>query len=94
MNFTRYLLSIAAGLAAHQTNPIFEELEARHIVGAAWYRMARYGVGTLFMLPTFLILLPAEIRRRVADSFLSNATLFGFGVALGYVIEWIREKSK
>ena len=94
MSAVYYLLSIAAGLTAHQTNPIFEELEHGQLVGAGWYRMARYGVGYLLALPTLLLLFPTWQRRDVAERYLSNGVLFGFGVALGYVIEWIREKSK
>jgi len=34
MNTIRFILSIAAGLIAHQTNPLFEHLETAEAVGA------------------------------------------------------------
>ena len=95
MNTIRFILSIAAGLIAHQTNPLFEHLETAEAVGAGWYRMARYGVGYLAALPSLLLLFPAERRRVIAERYLSNAVLFGFGVAVGYVIDmFLRKKEK
>ncbi len=95
MILSKYLLAIAAGLIAHQTNPIFEDLEDAALVGAPWYRMARYGVGYLAALPTLLLMFPARLRRVVAEKYLSNGVLFGFGVAVGYVLDkWIREEKE
>jgi len=54
--------------------------------------MARYGVGYLAALPSLLLLFPAERRRVIAERYLSNAVLFGFGVAVGYVIDMFLRK--
>ena len=75
-----------------KTNPLFEHLETAEAVGAGWYRMARYGVGSLAALPSLLLLFPAERRRVIAERYLSNAVLFGFGVAVGYVIDMFLRK--
>ncbi len=92
MILSKYLLAIAAGLIAHQTNPIFEDLERDQF--AAWYRLGRYSVGMIAALPTMLLMLPREWRRRVAEAFFSNGVLFGYGVAIGYVIDKLMKERK
>jgi hypothetical protein len=85
----KILLSITAGIAAHQTNVVFEQIE-RH-TPAAWPRMSRYGFGYLCCVLIAGLVAPAEHRRVVMDAMLAGGVLFGFGVAVGYLLDYLWE---
>jgi hypothetical protein len=86
----KILLSITAGIAAHQSNAIFEQLEQH--TPAAWPRMSRYGFGYLCCVLIAGLVAPREQRRVVMDAMLSGGVLFGFGVAVGYLVDYLLEK--
>lgn len=90
MDWLRFLAPLLAGLASHQTNGFFERWEAQGTPGA-WIRLARYAVGTIFLLPSFVLLINGDRRKKtLAQVYMTNATLFGAGVGLGYVVDELR----
>jgi len=86
----KILLSITAGIAAHQSNTIFEAIEQH--TPAAWPRMSRYGFGYLCCVLIAGLVAPAEHRRVVMDAMLAGGVLFGFGVAVGYLLDYWTEQ--
>lgn len=90
MGLIRYLLPALMGIAAHQTNRIFEQME-KGGTPTAWTRLARYATGIITLVPAWLLLLESDRRdRRVLEAYLSAAVLYGVGVAVGYLLDDLR----
>jgi len=66
----KILFAITAGIAAHQTNVIFEAIEQH--TPAAWPRMSRYGFGYLCCVLIAGLVAPRDSRRVVMDSMLAG----------------------
>jgi hypothetical protein len=86
----KILTAITAGIAAHQSNAIFEQLESHTAV--AWPRMSRYGFGYLCCIPIAGLIAPPEYRRVVMEAMLAAGVAFGFGVACGYLVDYLLEE--
>ena len=84
------LIAVSAGIAAHQTNAIFEQIEQH--TPAAWPRMSRYGFGYLCCVLIAGLVAPRDSRRVVMDAMLAGGVLFGFGVAVGYLVDYWTEQ--
>lgn len=86
--FIQAIVAIAAGIAAHQADPLIENL---HTDSTTLKLLSRYGTGVLLNWPMFDLFLKMfgldEATRRLANlSYILSFVFFGIGVFIGRVV--------
>jgi hypothetical protein len=85
------LLAIFGGIAAHQTDRVFVELQASG-TPRGWINMSRSGVGTLTIIAAIGLIAPKAVRSIIMLYTLAAAVLVGIGVAIGYWLDFLSDK--
>jgi hypothetical protein len=87
----KFIVAIAAGFLAHQTDGIFTDLE-RNGTPEGWLLMGRYGVGYLTATAvTAYIAEDTNSRRDVGLLMLAGGVGVGLGVGLGRLVDYLRD---
>lgn len=93
------IVAFFSGIVAHQTDPLFNQLETDAPVKRGWLLVGRYVVGVVGATLPYLMF-RREQRERNSESWMDDIaywfllwSVYGIGTRFGHLIDWIRGKN-
>lgn len=88
------ILGVVAGIAAHQTKPLIDELDtdSQTVRNLSSYSVGYLSIGMVFEVSLLIYGIDRDNRHKARAAFWLSGVFVGIGVFLGYVLDSLRTK--
>lgn len=88
------ILGVIAGIAAHQTKPLIDELDtdSQTVRNLSSYSVGYLAIGIVFEVSLLVYGIDRDNRHKARAAFWLSGVFVGIGVFLGYVLDSLRTK--